>query len=141
MQRYERKCKKIQNSVQINLKSHTTLCTLKKKKIRFADWKIRAVATKEIMEKKEKSSDDGHTGSNSKTKKRSSSSSSNKGLKVGDYSIEGLSIAGHETCVILPSLSLAFDIGKCPQRAVSQQFLFISHAHMDHIVISSPFYL
>ncbi|KAM7479987.1 hypothetical protein LguiA_028200 [Lonicera macranthoides] len=88
------------------------------------------------MEKKGKISDweekkDGQTGSNSKAKKRSSSSS--KGLMVGDYWIEGLSIAGHETCVILPSLSLAFDIGKCPQRAISQQFLFISHAHMDHI--------
>lgn len=52
---------------------------------------------------------------------------------IEGYPIEGLSIAGHETCVIFPSLSLAFDIGKCPQRAVSQEFLFISHAHMDHI--------
>ncbi|KAL0302642.1 UNVERIFIED_CONTAM: tRNase Z TRZ1, partial [Sesamum angustifolium] len=54
-------------------------------------------------------------------------------LKIEGYSINGLSIAGHETCVILPGLNLAFDIGKCPQRAVSQQFLFISHGHMDHI--------
>ncbi|KAD4888940.1 hypothetical protein E3N88_21013 [Mikania micrantha] len=56
-----------------------------------------------------------------------------KGLIIEDYPIEGLSIAGHETCVILPTLNLAFDIGKCPQRAISQQFLFISHGHMDHI--------
>ncbi|XP_024968912.1 tRNase Z TRZ1 isoform X2 [Cynara cardunculus var. scolymus] len=56
-----------------------------------------------------------------------------KGLVIEGYPIEGLSIAGHETCVILPSLNLAFDIGKCPQRAISQQFLFISHGHMDHI--------
>ncbi|PWA55897.1 tRNAse Z1 [Artemisia annua] len=56
-----------------------------------------------------------------------------KGLLIEGYPIEGLSIAGHETCVILPSLNLAFDIGKCPQRAISQQFLFISHGHMDHI--------
>ncbi|KAH6807653.1 tRNAse Z1 [Perilla frutescens var. frutescens] len=28
---------------------------------------------------------------------------------------------------------MTFDIGKCPQRAISQQFLFISHGHMDHI--------
>ncbi|EPS61018.1 hypothetical protein M569_13782 [Genlisea aurea] len=55
------------------------------------------------------------------------------GLTIGGYSIDGISIAGHETCVILPNLKLAFDIGKCPQRAVSQQFLFISHGHMDHI--------
>ncbi|KAA8540931.1 hypothetical protein F0562_024931 [Nyssa sinensis] len=56
-----------------------------------------------------------------------------KGIQIEGYQIEGLSIAGHETCVILPSLSLAFDIGKCPQRAISQQYLFISHGHMDHI--------
>ncbi|KAL3640616.1 tRNA 3' processing endoribonuclease [Castilleja foliolosa] len=54
-------------------------------------------------------------------------------LRIEGYTIDGLSIAGHETCVILPTLNLAFDIGKCPQRAVSQQFLFISHGHMDHI--------
>ncbi|KAK1373332.1 tRNase Z TRZ1 [Heracleum sosnowskyi] len=52
---------------------------------------------------------------------------------IEGYPIEGLSIAGNETCVIFPGLSLAFDIGKCPQRAVSQEFLCISHAHMDHI--------
>ncbi|KAL8091501.1 tRNase Z TRZ1 isoform X1 [Apium graveolens] len=56
-----------------------------------------------------------------------------KKMIIEGYPIEGLSIAGHETCVIFPSLSLAFDIGKCPQRAISQDFLFISHAHMDHI--------
>ncbi|XP_073036517.1 nuclear ribonuclease Z [Primulina eburnea] len=54
-------------------------------------------------------------------------------LLIEGYAIDGLSIAGHETCVIFPSLSLAFDIGKCPQRAISQKFLFISHGHMDHI--------
>lgn len=57
-------------------------------------------------------------------------------LLIEGHSIGGLSIAGHETCVIVPSLNLAFDIGKCPQRAISQQFLFISHGHMDHIVSS-----
>ncbi|KAL2482018.1 Nuclear ribonuclease Z [Forsythia ovata] len=54
-------------------------------------------------------------------------------LNLLGYPIDGISIAGHETCVILPTLNLAFDIGKCPQRAISQQFLFISHGHMDHI--------
>ncbi|GMQ10499.1 hypothetical protein CsSME_00053477 [Camellia sinensis var. sinensis] len=56
-----------------------------------------------------------------------------KGMTIGGYPIEGLSIAGHETCIILPTLNLAFDIGRCPQRAISQQFIFISHGHMDHI--------
>ncbi|CAK7322861.1 unnamed protein product [Dovyalis caffra] len=52
---------------------------------------------------------------------------------IEGYPVEGLSIGGHETCIIFPSLNMAFDIGRCPQRAISQDFLFISHAHMDHI--------
>ncbi|KAK8690671.1 hypothetical protein V6N13_074202 [Hibiscus sabdariffa] len=56
-----------------------------------------------------------------------------KGLEIEGYRVEGLSIGGHETCIIFPTLNLAFDIGRCPQRALSQDFLFISHGHMDHI--------
>ncbi|GLT63078.1 hypothetical protein SLA2020_356690 [Shorea laevis] len=56
-----------------------------------------------------------------------------KGMQIQGYPIEGLSIGGHETCIIFPTLNLAFDIGRCPQRAISQDFLFISHGHMDHI--------
>ncbi|KAG9451866.1 hypothetical protein H6P81_004770 [Aristolochia fimbriata] len=55
------------------------------------------------------------------------------GMEIEGYSVEGLSIGGQETCVIFPTLKIAFDIGRCPQRAISQDFLFISHAHMDHI--------
>ncbi|KAK9748021.1 hypothetical protein RND81_02G030300 [Saponaria officinalis] len=54
-------------------------------------------------------------------------------LEIEGYKIDGISIGGHETCVIFPNLSIAFDIGRCPRRAVHQQFLFISHGHMDHI--------
>lgn len=64
-----------------------------------------------------------------------------KGIIVQSYKVEGLSIAGHETCVIFPSLNLAFDIGRCPDRAISQDFLFISHAHMDHIVSALYYFL
>ncbi|PON34681.1 Metallo-beta-lactamase [Parasponia andersonii] len=60
-------------------------------------------------------------------------SKKSKGLNIEGYPIEGLSIGGHETCIIFPTLKLAFDIGRCPQRAISQDFLFISHAHIDHI--------
>lgn len=69
------------------------------------------------------------TASSSSTKKEKE----RRVLKVEGYPIEGLSIGGQETCVIFPTLKLAFDIGRCPQRAVSQDFLFISHGHMDHI--------
>ncbi|KAL2547780.1 Ribonuclease Z [Forsythia ovata] len=56
-----------------------------------------------------------------------------KGLGLEGYSIEGLSIGGHETCVIVPELKSAFDVGRCPSRAVQQNFVFITHAHLDHI--------
>lgn len=62
-----------------------------------------------------------------------SSTKRRKGLVIEGYPIEGLSIGGQETCVIFPTLKMAFDIGRCPQRAISQDFLFISHGHMDHI--------
>ncbi|KAK4777357.1 hypothetical protein SAY87_017544 [Trapa incisa] len=56
-----------------------------------------------------------------------------KGVDVEGYSIEGISIGGHETCVIVPEFKCAFDIGKCPSRAIQQNFVFITHAHLDHI--------
>ncbi|XP_010915115.1 tRNase Z TRZ1 isoform X1 [Elaeis guineensis] len=62
-----------------------------------------------------------------------SSPKGKKGLQIEGYPVEGLSIGGQETCVIFPTLKMAFDIGRCPQRAISQDFLFISHGHMDHI--------
>ncbi|KAH7842240.1 hypothetical protein Vadar_003118 [Vaccinium darrowii] len=56
-----------------------------------------------------------------------------KGFGLEGYSIEGVSIGGHETCIIVPELKSVFDIGRCPSRAVHQNFLFITHAHLDHI--------
>ncbi|KAI4340996.1 hypothetical protein MLD38_025778 [Melastoma candidum] len=56
-----------------------------------------------------------------------------KSLDVEGFSIEGLSVGGHETCVIIPEFKCAFDIGRCPTRAIHQNFVFITHAHLDHI--------
>ncbi|KAK4279172.1 hypothetical protein QN277_016920 [Acacia crassicarpa] len=56
-----------------------------------------------------------------------------KGVDLEGYSIEGLSIGGQETCVIIPEFKCAFDIGRCPTRAIQQNFVFITHAHLDHI--------
>ncbi|KAI3701125.1 hypothetical protein L2E82_45770 [Cichorium intybus] len=53
-----------------------------------------------------------------------------KGTGLKGYTIEGLSIEGNETCVIIPELKCAFDIGRCPPRAVAMNFLFINHAHL-----------
>lgn len=56
-----------------------------------------------------------------------------KGIDLGGYAIEGLSIGGQETCIIIPEFKCAFDIGRCPARAIHQNFVFITHAHLDHI--------
>ncbi|XP_004491080.1 tRNase Z TRZ2, chloroplastic [Cicer arietinum] len=57
-----------------------------------------------------------------------------KGLvDLEGYSIEGVSIGGHETCIVIPEFKCAFDIGRCPTRAIHQNFVFITHAHLDHI--------
>lgn len=54
-------------------------------------------------------------------------------LEVGGFSIEGVSVGGQETCVMLPALKVAFDSGRCPGRIIDMDYVFITHAHMDHI--------
>jgi hypothetical protein len=58
-------------------------------------------------------------------------------LEIHGFSIEGVSVGGQETCVMIPAMKVAFDIGHCLEQAVSQNFFFITHAHMDHIVCNS----
>lgn len=54
-------------------------------------------------------------------------------IEVGGYQIYGVSVAAVETCICIPSLSLAFDSGRCPPRAVSMKFMAITHGHCDHV--------
>ncbi|KAF5830223.1 nuclear RNase Z [Dunaliella salina] len=54
-------------------------------------------------------------------------------LSVAGFELEGCSIAGQETCIIVPRAKVVFDIGRCPQRAVFQQTVLISHGHLDHV--------
>eukprot|EP00884_Botryococcus_braunii_P013498 jgi/Botrbrau1/22149/Bobra.0206s0073.2 len=56
-----------------------------------------------------------------------------KSISLLGHNIEGISVAGQETSIIFAGLKLAFDIGRCPQRAIYQQTLLISHGHLDHI--------
>ncbi|AET00609.1 nuclear ribonuclease Z, putative [Medicago truncatula] len=63
-----------------------------------------------------------------------------KGLNIEGYQVESLSIGGHEICVIFSNFRIAFDIGRCPPRFVSMDFLLISHAHMFHIVSFSLYF-
>ncbi|EKD27670.1 MAG: Metallo-beta-lactamase [uncultured bacterium] len=52
---------------------------------------------------------------------------------LNQIKIEGISIAGEETNIRMPKLGIMFDIGKCPEKAVSIPNLLITHGHVDHI--------
>lgn len=54
-------------------------------------------------------------------------------IQAGPYRIEGISIAADETCLWIPSLSLAIDIGRCPRPAINMRYVALTHGHCDHI--------
>jgi len=54
-------------------------------------------------------------------------------LYLPPYRVQGISIAGEQTCVQVPELDICFDIGLCPRIALSSPYIAISHGHMDHI--------
>jgi ribonuclease Z len=54
-------------------------------------------------------------------------------LTLAGIDVEGLSIGGLETCIDLPGLKLAFDIGRAPDFAVARETILFTHAHMDHM--------
>jgi ribonuclease Z len=53
-------------------------------------------------------------------------------LTLAGIPLRGVSIAGRETWFRVPSLDLAFDVGRCPAEIVPAPNLFLSHAHLDH---------
>jgi ribonuclease Z len=46
---------------------------------------------------------------------------------------EGLSVAGVETCIEVPSLRLVLDMGRCTRSAVHHPLVLLSHGHLDHM--------
>ena len=54
-------------------------------------------------------------------------------LYVPPYRVQGISIAGEQTCVQVPELDVNFDIGLCPRIALAAPYVALSHGHMDHI--------
>ena len=46
--------------------------------------------------------------------------------------VRGVSVAGRETWFHLPTLHLAFDLGRAPTTLVPVPNIFLSHAHLDH---------
>ncbi len=53
-------------------------------------------------------------------------------LTLAGIPLRGVSIAGRETWFHVPSLDLAFDVGRSPAEIVPAPNLFLSHAHLDH---------
>ena len=55
-----------------------------------------------------------------------------KGLKCGDLTLCGVSIAGEQTAVAVPELDVCFDIGLCPREVLPCGHVCLTHGHMDH---------
>ena len=54
-------------------------------------------------------------------------------LYLPPYRVQGVSMAGEATAVMVPELDIAFDMGSCPRAILSTTYCAISHGHMDHI--------
>ncbi|MEO8275368.1 MAG: MBL fold metallo-hydrolase [Thermoanaerobaculia bacterium] len=53
-------------------------------------------------------------------------------LRLGEMSIEGVSVAGDETWFRIHPPGLAFDVGRGASAQVGARDLFLSHGHLDH---------
>lgn len=51
---------------------------------------------------------------------------------VGGVRLQGFSLAGEETIMIVPEMNVAFDIGRAPREAIGIDHICLSHGHMDH---------
>jgi ribonuclease Z len=54
-------------------------------------------------------------------------------LELAGIAVEALSVGGIETCIHLPGMRFAFDIGRCPPEVVACEQVLFTHAHMDHM--------
>lgn len=54
-------------------------------------------------------------------------------MVLAGIEVRGLSIGGVETCIDLPGLKIAFDIGRAPEHAIARPTVLFTHAHMDHM--------
>lgn len=54
-------------------------------------------------------------------------------LQLAGIAVDATSVGGLSTCIQLPGLKCALDIGRCPQSAVQRETILITHGHMDHI--------
>lgn len=50
-----------------------------------------------------------------------------------DFKIEGSSVSGMATCFVVSPYKVAIDIGTCTPESIKCQWVFITHAHIDHM--------
>lgn len=55
------------------------------------------------------------------------------------YRVEGYSIAGEATAVMVPEIDVCFDIGLCSRPMLSAKYVALTHGHMDHVA-GLPYY-
>lgn len=52
--------------------------------------------------------------------------------ECGGVQIQGFSLAGEETVIVLPEYNLCFDFGRAPREIISIDTICLTHGHMDH---------
>ncbi len=54
-------------------------------------------------------------------------------LRLSGIAVDAISVGGMRTCIQLPGLDVAFDMGCCPRAAVHRRTVLFTHAHIDHM--------
>ncbi len=54
-------------------------------------------------------------------------------LELAGIRLRALSIGGIETCIQLPELKVAFDVGRAPREVIACPTVLFTHAHIDHL--------
>jgi ribonuclease Z len=54
-------------------------------------------------------------------------------LELAGIKVRALSVGGIETCIQLPTLKVAFDIGRAPREVIACATVLFTHAHVDHL--------
>lgn len=55
-------------------------------------------------------------------------------LDLDGLRLNGISVGGVETCLTLPSLSLAFDTGRGASFSMGMRTVALTHGHCDHVI-------